>query len=362
MAVLPDISVRHQIHQALLSVDSLSDDELVEGARQMLCAGTAFHIAAGRFFIAMKERFRGRFIEVVEMEFDQSIDVIEALMAIAREFPDHNTWCLLPSCWTTLERLTRISQDVRDRWIHDGTIHPRLTEREARELVQRAKILDSTAIGDNSGDHDSERGDDDRGGDQDGDRGDHRGGDQDGDHRDDDHGDTGAEPDGGDHSEPRANLQSTNQIVAREDIGVDGSNAELERLKAHIEELEAYIEQLEAQAGYSENKTEALERRNAELEAVTGLGNVGWNQRQLLTRAIEAAQKAIQSKDDSKERLSLQKDAGTYIIELVRSARRDGLDVERFDLAYRPRPEEKLTKGEESSAPLGADAQLQAGG
>jgi hypothetical protein len=90
--------------------------------------------------------------------------------------------------------------------------------------------------------------------------------------------------------------------------------------------------------------------------------DVGRNQRSILSHAIETAQEAIKSKDDSNERRRLQADAGAYVLDIVRTARRDGLDVERFDLAYRPRPEEKVTKGEESSAPLGADAQLQAGG
>src|SRR5262249_1324715 len=118
------------------------------------------------------------------------------------------------------------------------------------------------------------------------------------------------------------------------------SNAEVERLKAHIEDLEAYIERLKAQAGHSEGENELLRRRNAELEAVTGLGNVGWNQRRLLSHAIKTAQEAIKNKDGSNERRRVQGDVGAYIIDLVGSAKIDDLDVERFDLVYRPKPEE----------------------
>src|SRR6516225_358114 len=71
MNVLPDVSAPHQI---LPPIESLSDDELIEETRRVLCAGTAFHIAAGRYFLALKDRFRGRFLEVVEMRFDESID------------------------------------------------------------------------------------------------------------------------------------------------------------------------------------------------------------------------------------------------------------------------------------------------
>jgi hypothetical protein len=138
MNVLPDVSAPYQI---LPPIESLSDDELIEETQRVLRAGTAFHIAAGRYFLALKDRFRGRFIEKVEMRFDESIDTIEGYMAIAREFPEPNTWRFLPSYWTTLHKLTRIDRDIRDRWIRDGTIHPRLTHEEAKELVRRAQAL-----------------------------------------------------------------------------------------------------------------------------------------------------------------------------------------------------------------------------
>jgi len=338
MAVLPDISVHHQVPQVLLSVDldSLSDDELVEGAHQMLRVGMVGHIAAGRFFIAMKERFRGRFLEIVKMKFEQSPDVIEAMMAIAREFPDPNTWASLPSCWTTLERLTRIPQDLRERWRCSGIIHPRLTHEEAKELVRRAKLGNL----------------DDDGGDQGGDRDDGHSSDQDGDRGGDDRGD--AKQDGDARSKPGTDIQLTDQVG-----GAGADSNEVERLKAHIEELEAYIERLEAEAEHSEGENELLKRRNAELEAMTGF-DVGRNQRSLLSHAIETAQEAIETKDDSNERRRLQMNVGTYILDIVRSAERDGLDVERFDLAYRPKLEELPKDEERDSASLDAEAtQLQ---
>jgi hypothetical protein len=133
----------------------------------------------------------------------------------------------------------------------------------------------------------------------------------------------------------------------------------MECLEAHVEELEAYIAQLEAQAKFSEDRNEALQRRNAELEAMIGLDGVGWNQRRLLGRAVETAENAIKHKDGSNERRQLQGDAGAYILELVRSAKRDDLDVDRFELTYKPKLEQQLTKGEERSAPVGVETQLQ---
>jgi len=326
MATLPEIYVHRQVQQVVLSIDldALSDDALIEGTHQMLRIGMAGHIAAGRFFVAMKERFSGRFVEIVEMRFDQSLDVIEAMMAIAREFPDPNTWSSLPSCWTTLERLTRIPQDLREEWRCGGIIHPKLTHREAKELVRRAKLSN---VVDNGDDHDG-----DSGAEQD------------------------AEQDVDDQSEPCPTAQPTHEDI-------DADSDEIERLKAHVEELEAYIAQLEAQAGHDALEIETLKHRNEELKTITGLGDVGWNQRRLLTRAIETAQEAMQNKDDSAERQRLQRDVSAYVIDIVRSAKRDGLDIERFDLAYRPKVEEKPTNSKEISfVPTGTEAQPEQAG
>jgi hypothetical protein len=329
MTILADTSIAN--HALVLSTaDRISDDDLIDRIQRELTAGTAHYILAGRDFIELKDRLRGRFIEVVELKFDMSIDVIEIWMNIARAFPDPARWQFLPSAYTTLNMLTRIPQETRDLWIDEEKINRRTTWARAKDLVEECQTL---AEIDRDDDGDDDARDADAGGN---------------DHQDD-----------GDHSEQRADTQPTDQTVTRENIGADSN--EVERLKAHIEDLEAYIERLEAEAEHSESENELLKRRNAELEAMIGF-DVGRNQRSILSHAIETAQEAIKSKDDSNERRRLQADAGAYVLDIVRTARRDGLDVERFDLAYRPRPEEKLTKGEESSAPLGADAQLQAGG
>ena len=332
MTILADTSIAN--HALVLSTtDQISDDDLIDRIQRELTAGTAHYILAGRDFIELKDRLRGRFIEVVELKFDMSIDVIEIWMNIARAFPDPARWQFLPSAYTTLNMLTRIPQETRDLWIDEEKINRRTTWARAKDLVEEYQTLAEI-------DRDDDGDDDARDADASGN-----------DHQDD-----------GDHSEQRADTQPTNQPIARENTNV-GSNAEIEHLQAHIEEQQAYIERLKAEAQFSEGRVEILERRNAELEAMIGL-DVGRSQRSLLSHAIETAQKAIKnSKDGSNERRRLQGDVGAYIIDIVRTAKVDDLDVERFDLAYRPKVEENLPRVEgessESSALLGAEAHLQ---
>jgi hypothetical protein len=121
-------------------------------------------------------------------------------------------------------------------------------------------------------------------------------------------------------------------------------------LQAHIEEQNAYIERLKAEAEFSERENETLKRRNTELEATIGF-DVGWNQRRMLKNAIETAEEAIKNKEDSGERHRLVKLSGTYIVDLVLTARHAELSTERFDLAYRPEPEGQLKDREESFVP-----------
>ena len=321
MRVLPDI-----VH-----VDSLATEELIDLTQRTLTAGTAHFVLAGRYFRVLKDRLRGDFIATMEMKFeDWSIDKIEAFMAIEEAFPDPATWARLPSHWTTQLRLTRIPKELREQWIRDEdeTINPHLSRRAAEDLVVKARLLT-----DGGGDQDQADG----GGDQDGDRG---GGD--------DHGD--AEQDSDDHPEP----QPANQVdVARRNVDTS-SDAELERMKAHIEEVQAYVERLEAENEQLKAENEQLK---AEKLAAAGLSDIPiWHQRRQLTYAIQTAEEADGSKNDL-ERERLQKDAGRYILEIVRSATRDGLDIELIDLVYRAKPEQ-LTKDKETSfAASAAEAQ-----
>jgi len=132
------------------------------------------------------------------------------------------------------------------------------------------------------------------------------------------------------------------------------SDAELERMKAHIEEVQAYVERLEAENEQLKAENEQLK---AEKLAAAGLSDIPiWHQRRQLTYAIQTAEEADGSKNDL-ERERLQKDAGRYILEIVRSATRDGLDIELIDLVYRAKPEQ-LTKDKETSfAASAAEAQ-----
>jgi hypothetical protein len=113
---------------------------------------------------------------------------------------------------------------------------------------------------------------------------------------------------------------------------------------------------LEAEKRCDERRIAILEDRVAELTAAAGLSDRPcWHQRRQLTRAIDAAQGACQSKSDSDERRRLQMDAGCHVLEIVQSAKRDGLEIGQLDLIYRSRPEQIQTNGE-SFVPLGTEA------
>src|SRR6516165_12338325 len=109
MSILPDVSASYRV----LSPDLLSDDELIDETHRVLRGRKTFSMAAGHYFLAQKERFQGKFLEIVEMKFDESIDTIEAWMAITKAFPDPKTWKLLPSAWSTLVILARIPEPLR---------------------------------------------------------------------------------------------------------------------------------------------------------------------------------------------------------------------------------------------------------
>jgi hypothetical protein len=85
MTILADTSIAN--HALVLSTtERISDDDLIDRIQRELTAGTAHYILAGRDFIELKDRLRGRFIEVVELKFDMSIDVIEIWMILHERF------------------------------------------------------------------------------------------------------------------------------------------------------------------------------------------------------------------------------------------------------------------------------------
>jgi len=336
MSVLPDISGHDQL-LVLESAGAVSDDELIERIQKTLSGGMALHIYAGRDFIELKRRNPGHFTEIIALRFDQSLDDVEDLMFIAREFPDPSMWGRLPSHKSTLRILARIPREIRDPWIWDDTINVGTTRVVAKELLQKAHAITQEAQpyleGDDAGDVGGDGGDDagDAGRAADGDDGD--GSDDIGDgHRD--RGDDQRED--GDHA--------NQELVSYLNIHIRELEARNRELETRNRELEA---ELTARATQSEIETANLLNRITELDAAAGLSNVSiWHQRRQLANAIEIAQEACRNKNDSARR-QLQMDAGRRILEIVQSAKRDGLEIEQLDLVYRLKSEQ-FNKGQES--------------
>ena len=325
MQVLPDISIHAE---SFTRAESFSDEKLIDLTQRVLTAGAAHFILAGRYFRILKARNPGRFMKIVKLEFeDYSIDTIENWMTIEEAFPDPTTWANLPSAWTTQLILARIPQELRHQWMEDGTIHRRLTGKLAQDLLCEAL---PAPVPINDPDHDGD--------------GDHGGG-----------GDHGENHDDGEQEGDHAKV---NAEINRGGVGAD-SNAELEHLKAHVKELEAYIEQLKAEKTCDEREIATLKGRVTELTAAAGLSDIPIkHQRCQFSHALETAEEADRSKNKL-ERERLQKDAGHYVLEIVQSSRRDGLDTGLIDLVYRAEPKE-LTKDKETSfVPTGTEAHSQ---
>jgi len=329
MNILPDISGHDQLvamEAEMEGIASLSDDELIERIHKTESAGTALYVYAGRMYIELKRRHPGRFTEIIKLQFDHTLDEVEDLMFIAREFPDSSQWRRLPAHKTTLRILARIPREIRDQWIREDKIDVNVTKVIAKELVLEAR---AESIHGDDGD-----GCDDSGGD--------------GGHDD-------VEQDSGDHPEPRTDAQPASQVdVARRNTDT-GRDAELERMEAHVEEVQAYNEQLKAENEQlkaektcNEREIDTLRKRVAELTAAAGLNDIPiWHQRRQFSYALETAEEADKSKNKL-EREQLQKDAGRYVLEIIQSARRDQLDVGLIDLVYRTEPKE-ITKDKETS-------------
>jgi hypothetical protein len=278
--------------------------------RPDLAAGTASYINAGRKFIAAKEALRKTkesFIHLVTVLLGHDLGTVERWMKIARHpvLSDSATLPNLPTAWTTLYELSQISADTLSRWITDGTVHRRLTHGAAVEL-RRSEGHDPDDDGSRDGaddhSHDSDPDDDPN-------------------HRD-----------GDDRERPAAS--PTEDVPATKSgkdpaIGPDIPR-EIERKLARLEELEREVR-------YQANQLAAYETEIADLKAKLGPELPIPFQRKLFSQALRALQKAeLPVTVLEKEKRGLKQNALTELVEFVRSAVRDGLKLERFDVFYRP--------------------------
>jgi hypothetical protein len=301
-------------HAAVLPCITLSpgtEEEWAEAIRHDLATGTASYINAGRKFIqakkALKKTNGGSFIHLVTVLLGYDLDTAERWMEIARHpvLSDSATLRNLPTAWTTLYQLSHVPPKLLLKYIADGTVHPQLTCRAATQLLKNG----SSNGGRDSDDSATDDGDGDRG------RGDDHGGDHqhvgDRENRDPDPGNV-----------PAATSVTNNAI------GPD-SQGEIERKLARLEELE------------HETRRQAIqlvgwESEVRELKAKLGPETPIRPQRRLFQRALRTLQKSEAPGTLEKEARSRRQHATADLVELVRSAIRDGLKPERFDLVYRP--------------------------
>src|SRR5262249_6868528 len=115
----------------------------------------------------------------------------------------------------------------------------------------------------------------------------------------------------------------------RNDVGPD-SREEVSRKLARFEELEREVRR------WSFEK-QGWESENEELKAKLDETSVR-HQRRLFRQVMDAMQKAETSDIPVKEKRSLHNSAIIDLTEFVRSATRDGLSLNRFDVYCRPEP------------------------
>jgi hypothetical protein len=287
-----------------------TEEEWAEAIRHDLATGTASYINAGRKFIQAKKALKktnGSFIHLVTVLLGYDLDTAERWMEIARHpvLSDSATLRNLPTAWTTLYQLSHVPPKLLLKYIADGTVHPQLTCRAAAQLLKSGS----------NGGHDP---DDDAAGDGDADRG--RGGDHGGDHQ---HVDDQENHD----ADPAGNVPAA-ESVADNSIGPN-SQGEIERKLARLKELERETRRQAIRLAGYESEIQAL---NAKLGPETPIRS----QRKLFQQALRALQKSEIPGTLEKEVRFLKQSATTDLVELIRSAVRDGLKPERFDLVYRP--------------------------
>jgi hypothetical protein len=288
----------------------LTEEEWADSIRSDLVAGATHHISAGRKLIQAKKDLKkhgGSFINLVEVKLGWNLDTVEKWMAIAGNpvLADSATLRNLPSYWTTLYALSRLPPKMLERCIKDGTIHPQLTYKVAVALVRRARGSNSDGASSTEAGLSTETA-----------------------------ATAAAEQKAQDvpticgSDIPATHDEAIQAAAQKEEIGPN-SRGEIERKLARLEELEREKAQWEIQRhGY--------EREVEELKAKLGPETDIHCQRRLFQRALRALQKSETPHTPETEKRSLANSAMTDLIELARSAVRDGLRVERLDLIYRP--------------------------
>jgi len=336
MPAVVDISLLSEIHQppATASIALVTVADWFEYAAPDFRQGNISLIAGARKLIAAKAALKkskgsfGRLVEALGMDLDKA----ERLMTIARHpvLGDSAHARSLPLSWMTQFTLAKLPPKDLLAFIANGMVHPALERKEAERLVQKARGSNSNGGHDRDrsrveqGDDDhsdgrrAERGDvDNQGAAHDaGSSGDHQ-------HAGDDVG--GSDPKVRDEARPEPSAGQGNGAPTQ-DVGPD-SEGEVARKLARLEELEREARQWAIQRHGWESENQELKVKLNE----TAIRH----QRRLFRQVMGAMQKAEAADLPAKEKRALHNSVIIDLTEFVRSAARDGLRLDHFDLFYR---------------------------
>jgi hypothetical protein len=274
-------------------------DEWAEIIRPHFLQGNASLIAGALKLIKAKKDLKkthGSFIELVTIKLGLDLDTAERWMTIARNPVLSNSAHArnLPLSWMTLFTLAKLPPKVLEGSIEDGTVTPETSRKDAERLVKRA-CTPHTVIERLSAEADVV--------------------------------DAVCAP------QPQPSAAKSQKAAATDNVGQDvcgpDSRGEIERRLARLEELEHKTRRQEIQIGGYESEVGELKSK------LTPETNID-PQRRLFRQAMRALAKAETAGTLEKERRALTQHATTVLVEVVRSAVRDGLRVDRLDLAYRP--------------------------
>jgi hypothetical protein len=292
----------------LQGADALDEVEWFECIQPDFRRGNANILAGAAKLIKAKESLKGtkgsfhRLVEKLGLDLGKA----ERLMKIARHpvLSDSAHAPNLPLSWMTQYTLSALPPEVLEDFLADGTVHPGLERKAAEQLVRKVRDLNLNGCGGR------DCGSDFAGTDFD------------------EHGGVEQSASDSDSSATQAASDGSATQAAAQDVGPD-SPGELAQKLARLEELERETRRQEIRLQGCESELE-------ELRAKLGPEMPIRAQRRLFQRAMHSLQKSDMPGLHEKESRSLKQDAATDLIELVRSAVRDGLQPDRFDLTYRP--------------------------
>jgi len=286
-------------------------------------------ITGAKKLIEAKAALKGSelsFTVLVEDGLGLDLDKAERLMVIARHpvLSDSAHARILPLRWTVLHTLSRIAPEALERLIANRKICPELKRKDAERLVEQAHGQNSPNRNGSETPIERRTGNSDRVEDCGNGVGEDFGDGRDGCDTQDDRAGRDELHDDDDEIHGR---QTQPVPVPRDDIGSD-SRCEIDRKLARLEELEREKRQWEIQRCGHESEIQELRARLDETNVP--------HQRRIFRQALLSLQNAEASGINEKEKRSLRASATTDLVEFVRSAARDGLSLNRFDIYYRP--------------------------